>query len=101
MSTELAKLFGISTIVYQMEFHKDMFPIASIQILDTLPLELLHSPVSIETIQSSFDPPLIHAQSGFTPIPGLNVLLADTWSHMTSSKVAVATDDLTTINQSI
>ena len=49
-STELAKYFVISTIVYQMEFHKDMFPIVPIQILDTLPLELLHSPVSIGTI---------------------------------------------------
>ena len=84
-----------------MEFHKDMFPIVPIQILDTLLLELLHSPVSIGTVQSSFDPPPIHAQAGFTPIPSLNILLADTWSHVASSKVAVATDDLATINQSI
>ena len=101
MSTELAKLFGISTIVYQMEIYKDTLPTVPIQNLDTLLLELLHSPVSIGTVQSSFYPPPIHAQTGFTPIPSLNILLADTWSHVASSKVAVATDDLDTINQSV
>ena len=41
---ELAKLFGVSTIVYQMTFCEVIFPIVPVQILDALLLEVLHTP---------------------------------------------------------
>ena len=55
---ELAKFFGVSTIVYQMTFCEAMFPIVPVQILDALLLEVLHTPHSFESQLPQFKPPV-------------------------------------------
>ena len=98
---ELAKLFGVSTIVYQMTFCEAMFPIVPVQILDALLLEVLHTPHRLETQLPEFRLPTIHISSGSTLLPSLGLRLHDSWSRVVSSTDIVATDDLADINQTI
>ena len=98
---ELAKLFGVSTIVYQMPFSGAMFPIVSVQILDALLLEVLHTSHKFETQRSHFTLPPIHTSSGSTLLPNLGLRLKDSWSKVVAPTDIVATNDLADINQAI
>ena len=98
---ELAKLFGVSTIVYQMTFCEVMFPIVPVQILDALLLEVLHTSHRFETQLPQFKLPPIHTSSGSTLLPNLGLRLKDSWSRVVNSTDVVATDDSAGINQAI
>ena len=98
---ELAKLFGVSTIVYQMTFCEDMFPIVPVQILDALLLEVLHIPHNLGTGLPQFKPPAIHVSPGSTLLPSLNLHLPNSWSKVAGSKDVVTTHDSADINQTI
>ena len=78
-----------------------MFHIVPIQILDTVLLPVLQTPLHLAAISPQFVPPAIHIQTGFTLIPSLNLKLSDHWSTVLAPKIEVATNDLANINQSI
>ena len=99
--TELAKIFGVSTVVYQLTFHNTMFPIVPVQILDALLLAVLHSSDNLGPDLLQFTPPPISTSPGFTFLTSLSIRLSDSWSTVVGTKDDVATDDSAAINQSI
>ena len=101
MPKELAKLFGVSTIVYQITLHKAMFPIVPVQILDALLSGVLLTPLQPGSMLNQMEPPAINNPKEYALLPGLDLHLSDSWSKVMSSKEVVATDDSADINQSI
>ena len=90
---ELAKLFGVSTIVYQITLHKAMFPLVSVQILDALLSGVLLTPLQPRSMLNQMEPPAISNPKEYALLPGLDLHLSDSWSKVMSSKKVVATDD--------